>query len=163
MMEVDPIDEYSPLRDRYAPATLLLAGIALRLAQLHWDNGPGASLGFILLLMFLQTILSVILMLVGVFLAAHILSVNFGAVTSAVLKLAAMSIFAWSAGTLAIVLSQYSMPGLIVAIHLVAMIYAVLFYTLFRIDIQEVALTVAIIGVLQFACACFFFQGRHLA
>jgi hypothetical protein len=153
--------EFSWMRDRIVPIVLLVGGFGLRIGQIPVDRTlAGGSVAAAIAMTVCQVILTMALMLAGVFIAAKLLGVNFGPVGTAVLKLCAMAVFAWAAATFAIAVSRYDVTGGIVAIHLIFITYAGLFWALFSLDVQEVALTTVICGLLQLGAACAFFGGK---
>ncbi len=157
----DTETEYSPFRDRVIPIAMLAGGFALRLAEIPYDSTLGhsnlaAAVGIILV----QMILAVALMLAGVLAASKLLSANFGSIGTAILKMAGICMFSMAAGAVAIVALRYDMRSYVIAINLVFLIYAVAFWNLFSLDVQEAVLTVAICALLQnavllaiFSCA----------
>jgi len=151
--------EFSLARDRVIPIVLLLAGLAMRVAEMPFDRTlEHANLAEGLALMAFQIVLAVALMLAGVLVASKILATNFGPAGTVVLKLIGMSIFAWAAGAAVVILLQYNIRAFVMAIHLIFIIYAVTFWTLFHLDVQEAVLTVAICALLQNAATLVIFS-----
>ncbi|MGA2441125.1 MAG: hypothetical protein ABSH08_09205 [Tepidisphaeraceae bacterium] len=151
--------EFSLARDRVIPIVLLVAGLALRVGEMPFDRTlDHTNLAEGLAVMAFQIVLAVALMLAGVLAASKILATNFGPVGTAALKLAGMSIFALAAGAAVVILLQYNIRAFIMAIHLIFIIYAVTFWTLFSLDVQEAVLTVAICALLQNAATLVIFS-----
>jgi hypothetical protein len=151
--------DFSLARDRVIPIVLLLAGLALRVAEMPFDRTlEQANLAEGLAVMAFQIVLAVALMLAGVLAASKILATNFGPAGTVVLKLAGMSIFAWAAGAAVVIMLQYNIRAFVMAIHLIFIIYAVTFWMLFSLDVQEAILTVAICALLQNAATLVIFS-----
>jgi hypothetical protein len=160
---VDPSSaEFVVSRDVVGPGVLLLLGLAMRLVEIQFDRRiSGASFGGGLTVAALQIILTIALMLGGVTIVSKILSVDFGLLGPAVLKLSAMAIFAWSCGAWIVAMSHYDVSGFLVAIQVMFLIYFAGFWMLFSMDRQEALLTTAICGLLQdVAALAIFLNGK---
>jgi hypothetical protein len=160
-------DEASPLKDLYLPLALLVLGLGLRILQLVVASGNrahkwGGEVGTsgnphkAVILAVLELIISGGALLAGATLAAVLLSVNFGSIGKAALKLCALVAFATGVASWVVLLDQnkYSVQGLAIALHLVVIIYWVGFAYLFALEMQETLLTVAIVSLLQAAAMC---------
>jgi hypothetical protein len=160
-------DEASPLKDLYLPLALLVLGFGLRVGQLvvasgsranKWggDIGTAGNPRKAVILAVLELIISGGALLAGATLAAVLLSVNFGSIGKAGLKLCALVAFATGVASWVVLIDQdkYSVQGLAIALHLVVIIYWVGFAYLFALELQETLLTVAIVSVLQAAAMC---------
>ena len=160
-------EEGSPLKDLYIPLALLALGLGLRVAQLVVASGSrankwGGDIGAegnprkALILAVLELIISGGAMLAGATLAAVLLSVNFGSVGKAALKLCALVAFATGVASWVALVDQdkYSVQGLAIALHLVVIIYWIGFAYLFALELQETLLSVAIVSLLQAAAMC---------
>jgi len=152
--------EYSFARDRVVPTLLLLTGLAIRVCEIPYDRTLGRSnLAESVGIMLFQVILAVALMLAGVLIASKILAANFGPVGTALLKLAGIAIFAFAVGAAIVVSLQYEVRAFVVAMHVIFIIYAITFWMLFSLDVQEALLTVAICALLQNAAGFVIFAG----
>ena len=165
--EADPAREGSNLKDLYIPLALLVLGLGLRVAQLLVANNnraskwggdvdtPGDPRKAVLLAVF-QMIISGGVLIAGATLAAVILNLNFGSLGKAALKLCAIAVFATGVASWVALFDQgrYSVTGLMVALHIVVIIYWVGFVYLFALEMQETLLAVAIIFLLQAAATC---------
>jgi hypothetical protein len=160
-------EEGSNLKNVYVPLALLALGLGLRVSQLVFANanrankwaGTGdavAQPGRAVLLALCETVISTTIMVCGATVAAMLLDINFGPVGKAGLKLAATAVFAAGvAGWVAVFdQSRHSVGGLVLALHLVVIIYWVALAYLFSLELQETMLTVAIIGFIQAAGMC---------
>lgn len=152
----------SPVRNFYVPAALLVLGVGMRFGQLmFFSDSPGnkwaghteapSSPAVVATLIVCELILSLAVMLAGATIASKLLDADLGSVGSAALKLSAMVVFAAGAASLVAVLDrdEFSVGGLILAWHLIILLYWGGFAYFFSLEVQETLLTVAIIGVLQ--------------
>jgi hypothetical protein len=155
----DEATEQSPLREVYFPAALIVAGAAVWVAQSVF-RPLGASVGAGLVVGLLLFVVSVAVMLVGVFAAAWFMGVEFGSVPSVVFKLAATAVFATGAFAILASLDLQSGRGPLLGYHAAILVYAVSFKTMFDLDVQEAAMTVGIIALLQALAALVIFQSR---
>ena len=162
-----PDAEAGPLKDLYLPLALLLLGVGLRVAQLVFASGSrankwGGDVGTAgnphkaVILAVLELIISGGAMLAGATLAAVLLSINFGSIGKAALKLCALVAFATGVASWVVLIDQdkFSVQGLAIALHLVVIIYWVGFAYLFALELQETLLAVAIVSVLQAVAMC---------
>jgi hypothetical protein len=150
----DSEPEFSVTRDRVAPIVLLLLGLGMRLIEIPHDRtlaagNVAASVGILLF----QIFLAVVVMLTSVLISSKILSANFGPLGTAILKLAAMAVFAWAVGGMIVVFLQYNIRAFVIALDVMLLIYAVCFAKLFSLDVQEAMLATAICGLMQVAVA----------
>ena len=159
--------EGSVLKDVYVPVALLVLGLGLRVGQLlatnelrgnKWGGDvatPDDPRKAVLLALF-QMIISAGVMIAGATLAATILSLNLGSLGKAALKLCAMAVFATGVASWAAVFDQdqHSVRGLVLALHVVVILYWVGFTFLFALDLQETLLAVSIITLMHAAATC---------
>jgi hypothetical protein len=165
--EAGPELEGSALKDLYLPVALLVLGLGLRVAQLlvaneargnKWGGEVATPDDFrkAILLAVFQMIISGGVMIAGATLAATILSLNLGSIATAGLKLVAMAVFATGVASWAAMVDQdqYSVRGLVLALHVVIILYWIGFTVLFALDMQETLLAVAIITLMHAAATC---------
>ena len=165
--EDDAAREGSALKDLYLPIAMLVVGLGLRVAQLlaanelrgnKWGGEvatPGDPARAVLLAVF-QMVISGGVMIAGATLAATILNLNYGSLGRAALKLCAIAVFATGVASWAAVFDQdqHSVRGLVLALHVVVIIYWIGFTVLFALDLQETMLAVAIITLMHAAATC---------
>ena len=165
--EADDEREGSALRDLYVPIALLVLGLGMRVVQLvvanenranKWGGEvatPDDPVKAVLLAVF-QMVISGGVMIAGATLAATILNLNFGSLGRAALKLCGLAVFATGVASWVAVFDQdrYSVTGLMVALHIVVIIYWVGFTFLFALDLQETLLAVSIISLMHAAATC---------
>ena len=165
--EADAGQEGSALKDLYVPIALLVLGLGMRVAQLlaanenranKWggDVGTPDDATKVVLLAVFQMIISGGVMIAGATLAAALLNLNFGPLGRAAVKLCALAVFAAGVASWVAVFDQdrHSVTGLMVALHIVVIIYWVGFVYLFALDVQETLLAVAIISLMHAAATC---------
>ena len=155
----DEADELvSPLKNVYVPLVLLVAGFGLRVGQLvfaqgahgnHWWGSGAAPLGIgksILRVLFEMIIASAITA-AGAFLSALVLSIDFGPLWRAALKLCSASVVATGVACWIALFDQgaFSIAGLVLALHAMIIIYWITLGYLFSLELQELLLTVAAI------------------
>jgi hypothetical protein len=170
--EADAAVEGSPLKDLYIPIALLVLGLGLRVAQLLVANESRANKWGgdvqtpddprkVVLMAVFQMIISGGVMIAGATLAATVLNLNLGSLGKAALKLCAIAVFATGVASWVAIFDQdkYSVTGLMVALHIVVIIYWVGFFYLFALDLQETMLAVAIIALLHAAATCALWKG----
>ena len=148
----------SPIKHTYAPLALLFVGVLARvLIVMFWPaRGNTHSVARNLLGAGVEMCIYVALGLMALFIAASFLGVNFGPIAHAARKMAAMAIFAALIGSLCVRIDRdpHSIHGMVLAIHMIPIVYWIMMYALFDLDLQETLLTVAVIGVLQGIAAC---------
>lgn len=148
----------SPLKELYLPITLLLLGVAFRVVQVVMETGGPGGFGGAIGLAVVGIVLNVGLTLAAVFVSAKLLGVDFGDFAALVLKVAAVGVLGGAVGAFIISLSPKDMTGPIVALHVVMILYWILFYSFFEIDVQESLMTVAIILLFHIAAFCIVFK-----
>jgi hypothetical protein len=146
-------DDSSPWRDWWLPSILLVVGLGLRFSQvLIFAQGQAMRTHVAIGLLLCEVIIGGVALGAGALAAASMLSTTFGEVKSAILKFAAISAFtsacAYFAGS--IDRDPYSLNGIVLAWHVVLLLYFVLLVYLFKLDLQEGLLTTVIVVALQF-------------
>jgi hypothetical protein len=144
--DLDP-EAAHPIKHTYFPWIILLAGIAVRVVQILYLTQT--SMRGAILLVVIDVHLNAAIMLVGAYSSASFLGVDFGSFSRTSVKLAGIAIFTDALGSWAIILGHRSMPALVLGIHLELLLYFVLFYAMFELDLQESLVTVVIVWVLQ--------------
>src|SRR4029453_1341186 len=97
--------------------------------------------------------------LVAVALSSKLMSIDFGAIPDLILKVTATAVLGAAVGALTIsVFPKDDMNGPIIALHVVVILYWVLFYTFFEMDLQECLMTVAIVTAFHIAAFCILFK-----
>ena len=160
-------EEGSNFKNIYLPLVLLALGLGLRVTQLVYANadrgnkwaavGEAAPTpGRAALLAVCEMVIATAIIAGGAMLSAVVLNINFGPVGKAGLKLAAIAVFATGVASWVTVFDRdrYSVTGLIVALHLVVIIYWIAMAWFFSLELQETLLTVAIISLVQAAGMC---------
>jgi hypothetical protein len=160
-------EEGSPLKDLYIPIALLALGLGLRVVQLLVANNnrsnkwagavatPDGATRAVLLAVF-QMIIASGVMIAGAVLAATILNLNLGSIAKAGLKLCSIAVFAAGVASWVAVFDQdkHSVTGLMVALHVVVILYWIGLGYLFSLELQETLLAVSIISLLHAAATC---------
>jgi hypothetical protein len=155
----DSEPEFHIMRDRVAPIVLLAIGVAMRIAEIPYDPSlSGQNLAFSIGLLLFQIIVAIGLMLGGVFAAAKILTASYGPLGTAILKLAAMAVFAWAVGAFIVIGLRFELRAFCIAMGVMFIIYSAAFATLFSLDVQEAVATVVICALLQDAAALVIFS-----
>jgi hypothetical protein len=148
----------SPVRNFVVPIILLSLGVGLRVAQLMYANEglgnrwagnlatPG-GVGKAFLLVSFEMLVASAIMGIGAVLAAMMMSVEFGPVPRAALKLCASAVFAIGVASWIALFDQdaYSVTGLVLALHVMVVLNWVTLGYFFKIELQELLLTVAIV------------------
>ena len=150
---VDP-EAANPLLHTYLPYALLVIGIGGRLGETaHATEGTSMTLAFVRVIIELHVGAAV--MLGGAYIAAAVMGVNFGSLSRASVKLAAISVFTSALASLAASIdkSPYGIRGLVLGMHVALLLYFALFYAFFDLDLQESLTTVLIVWALQWILA----------
>jgi hypothetical protein len=154
------MERASTIRNLYVPLALALAGIGLRVGQVFFpgasSHGVWVAMGAVALAM----VVNVLLMMVGVVAAARWVDADFGPWQTAWVKLTAMSLLAGGAAGAIVSLdwAQQGMQGPILALHVLILIYFIMFKMLFELDVQETLFTVVIVTALQTGAFCVVFS-----
>jgi hypothetical protein len=157
--EVEQRRMLAPLRDLYLPIGLLVLGVAFRAGQVMVDSGrAGTGVTGALGAATVGVVLNVGLTLAAIFVASKLMAIDFGSVGAMILKSTAMAILAGAVGALIVSISPKDMTAPIVALHVVVILYWVMFYNFFEIDLQETLMTTAIVTVFQIAAFCILFK-----
>ncbi|MEP7367828.1 MAG: hypothetical protein ABI972_31590 [Acidobacteriota bacterium] len=160
--EPDAPDSPSPVRNFVIPIALLSLGLGLRIAQLLYANeGNGnrwagnlatpGGVGKAVLLVTFEMIIASAIMGLGAMIAATLLGVEFGPIARAVLKLSAAAVFAIGVASWVALFDQhrYSVGGLVLALHVMVILNWITRSFFFKMELQELLLTVAIVTALH--------------
>ncbi len=160
--EVDPRDGVSPMRNLVVPIVLLSVGLGLRIAQLLYANeghgnrwagnvGTPTGLGKALALVSFEMIIASAIMGLGAVIAAMMLGVEFGPIGRAALKLCSAAVFSVGVASWVALFDQdrYSIGGLALALHVMVVLNWISLGYFFRMELQELLLTVAIVTALH--------------
>jgi len=160
-------EEGSNLKNIYIPIVLLALGLGMRVTQLVYANANRANKWSAtgdaapnptraVLLAACEMVIATTILVGGAVVSALVLNINFGPVGKAGLKLAATAVFATGVAGWVAVFDQdrYSVTGLIVALHLVVIMYWIAMAYFFSLELQETMLTVSIISLVQAAGMC---------
>jgi len=149
----------SPLKDWYLPIALLGLGLAFRGGQVALESRGGVGAAGLIGAATIGIALNVVLTLAAVGVSSKLMSIDFGPVHELILKVVATAVLGGAVGSFIISLSpKDDMQGPIVAIHAVVLLYWILFYFFFEMDLQECLMTVAIVTALQTAGFCILFK-----
>ncbi len=145
----------SKWKDTIVPAILAVLGIIGWVVMTVGFPVTGISPGKALFIASVMIVVNLVSMLLALFAAASLLSVNFGSPTTAILKLAGIAIFG---GAVFFACMRLDYPqdvrGTIVGLHAAVFVYWICFATLFDLELQETVLTVAIIALMQAMAGC---------
>lgn len=159
--EAAEIGERSMLRELYLPIGVLAVGGACWVGQvmLASNAGTGASTAGLIGAAFFSIALSIVLTLVAVAVSSKLMSIDFGPIPELILKLTATAVLGAAVGALTLgIFPKDDMNGPIIALHVVVILYWVLFYTFFEMDLQECLMTVAIVTAFHIAAFCIVFK-----
>jgi hypothetical protein len=157
--EAAELRDRSILREWYLPIGILGVGIGAYILQITLASGGGGTpigaVGAAVLAIALEIVLS----LVGVGVSSKLMSIDFGAIPDILLKVIATSVLGSALWALTVsIFPKDDMNGPIIALHVVVILYWVLFYTFFDMDLQECVMTVAIITAFHIAAFCIVFK-----
>lgn len=145
-------EETGPFRDVYAPIGLLIVGGAARLTQVlsyGASNKIGAAQAAALWIC--ELLLGGVAMFAGVLVAARMMSIAFGPPVRAAMKL--LSIWLIAAATAYFVAKIDNTPmnirGIILAWHVILILYFILLTWLFRMDLLEALVTTVLVTAVQ--------------
>jgi hypothetical protein len=139
-----------PVIDFYMPLSLLAGGVVIETAAaLIQSHGTGKLLRQALLELGMGLILGTAVMLVGVWIAAKIRGIEFGAFRTAVLKLAAISVAPGAVVILALPILHLLPLGMILGWVLQFILYFALLGALFKMDESDTWYCVCVIFVLN--------------
>src|SRR5439155_8468829 len=141
------------------PIGLAVVGIGLRVGQFFLPGFTGENALVAIGVIALAVVLNVILMFCAVVVAAQFVDADFGSVHTAIIKLTGTSIVGGAvAGFMGSLDWGVGMQGPILALHAMLLVYCVLFYMLFDLDLQETVLTVVIVMAFEIAAFCLVFH-----
>lgn len=161
--ELEELAKPNPTRDIIAPLAIIAVGVTLMFLQtMFWSAKPAGGAGEAVVAVALRTILSVGLILGGIFLATTALDVTLiGSFDRSILRLAAIALGPAAVYDLLVYAlgSEFAGPmaGVIASIAL----YSVLFWALMRMDARDVAICVTVTFILVSVAnyAAFRFEG----
>ena len=144
-------EEAALVRDRVVPAAMIVGGILGRTAQLLFTPAQSGSTAAAVALLALDVIANVATVWMGAYVAALLLSVSFGNLMTALLKLAGMAIFSGAAGRWIAMVDKnpFSVRGLLIGLQVMILIYFTSLAALFEVDLQEALMATVIIGAMQ--------------
>ncbi|MGB7158973.1 MAG: hypothetical protein WBD40_12950 [Tepidisphaeraceae bacterium] len=150
----------SPLKDWYLPIGILGLGIAFRVGQVALESGAaGAGTAGLIGAATIGIVLNVVLTLVAVGVSAKLMSIDFGPLPELILKVAATAVLGGALAALTVsIFPKDDMNGPIIALHVVVVLYWILFYMFFEMDLQECLMTVAIVTAFHTAGFCILFK-----
>jgi hypothetical protein len=144
--------ETGPIRDLVVPIALLAIGGIARFSQvLAYAGGERLPASKAIVMWICELLIGAAAMLGGALAVAGAMSTNFGPPARAVLKLLGIWLFAAAAACFVAKLDAQpmSMRGIILAFHVLLLIYFVGVAWLFKLDLQEALLTAVVVAVLQ--------------
>jgi hypothetical protein len=149
---LDP-EAANPLLHVYIPWALLIVGAGAQLGQSVYIAKGSVGLAIVLVILALN--LTAAVTLAGAFLSASILGVSFGSLSRASVKLAGIAVFCSAASALIASIDKdpHSVRGLVLGMHASLLIYMVLIYMMFDLDVLEALTTVVIIWICQWILA----------
>ncbi len=157
--EAQEIRDRSMLREWYLPIGILGVGFAAYILQISLASAGGGTTAGLMGAALLAVALEVVLTLVGVGVSAKLMSIDFGPIPELILKVVATAILGSALAALTVsIFPKDDMNGPIIALHVVVILYWVLFYAFFEMDLQECVMTVAIITAFHIAAFCIVFK-----
>ncbi|HEV2293384.1 MAG TPA: hypothetical protein VGR35_05980 [Tepidisphaeraceae bacterium] len=158
--EAADIRERSMLREWYLPLGLLGVGLMCYVAQIVFSSdAAGTTAAGQAGAAFLGILLEIGLILAGVGISSKLMSIDFGPIPELLLKIMATAVLGAALWALTVsIFPKDDMNGPIIALHVVVILYWVLFYTFFEMDLQECLMTVAIITAFHIAAFCIVFK-----
>ena len=157
--EAAELRERSLLREFYLPIGVIGVGIVCYIAQLVLSSGgSGSPIGQVGSA-FVGVVLEIVLILAGIGISAKFMSIDFGPIPELLLKVVATAVLGAAVGALTIsIFPKDDANGAIIALHVVVILYWVLFYMFFEMDLQECLMTVAIITAFHIGAFCIVFK-----
>jgi uncharacterized membrane protein YfcA len=107
----------------------------------------------------LAMVLNVGLSFAALVMAASFVGVDLGRWSQAAVKIAAIGTLAGAIGGVLSGLDMKLLNGPVLALHVVVLVYWIMIYMFFDLDVQETLLTVAIVTAFQIAAFCIVFGG----
>jgi len=150
----------SPFRDWYLPIGVVLVGAMCWVGQMIFEHGSaGTGTGALIGAAVMVIAINVVLTLMAVGVSAKLMSIDFGPLPELILKVAATAMLGGALGALTIsIFPKDDANGPIIALHVVVILYWVLFYMFFEMDLQECVMTVAIVTAFDAAGFCILFK-----
>jgi hypothetical protein len=145
-------EELGPVRDFVIPIILLVVGAITRFGQvLAYAGTEKLTTGKAIVLWVCELVLGAAAMLGGVLAMVSFMSLTFGPPGRAVLKVLALWLIAAAAGCFVakIDADPMNIRGIVLAFHVVLLVYFAGFATLFSIDVQEALMTAVAVTVVQ--------------
>ena len=157
--EAAELRDRSVLREFYLPIGVIGVGIVCYIAQLVLSSGgSGSPIGQVGAA-FVGVVLEIVLILAGIGISAKFMSIDFGPIPELLLKVIATAVLGAAVGALTIsIFPKDDANGAIIALHVVVILYWVLFYMFFEMDLQECLMTVAIITAFHIGAFCIVFK-----
>jgi hypothetical protein len=152
--QTDEDDAPSAWKERYVPMALALMGVVGWLVLVTVFPARGAAVGQTLVMAGALTAANLVAMVLAMFAAAAMLSLNFGTPASAAIKLVGVALFASALFYGCLRLDPEGVRGAIAGLHVVVVVYWISFATLFDLELQETLITVSIITLLQAMTGC---------
>lgn len=153
------LGEKSIFREWYLPLAVIGLGFALAGGQVAMEHGQGTGTAGLIAGAILGIALNVVLTLAAVGLSSKLMSIDFGPIPELILKVTATAVLGAAVGALTIsIFPKDDMNGPIIALHAVVILYWVLFYTFFEMDLQECLMTVAIVTAFHIGAFCVVFK-----
>lgn len=153
--DADDESEDSPLKSFWIPAAMIATGVVIWFGQAVFSPfNPGRGVGVALLLTVFLIVVNLAAMLAAAWLAARLLSLNFGSPAKAAIKLLAIAFLAGAVFALVASFDPQSIHGPILAWNATILIYWMGFHWLFDLDLQETLLAVAVVALMQAGTSC---------
>ncbi len=156
--EQKELERSSQFKRLYLPIALIVAGVGLHLGQIWLPSASGQSAWIMAGVILAVIVVNVILMLCGALVASHVLGADLGPMQQAVVKLTAISIVGGAAASYVATLPHGGMAAPIAALHVLLLIYFVMFSMFFELDLQEALFSVVIVMFFQMAAFCVAFS-----
>jgi hypothetical protein len=159
--EAAELAEKSVLREWYLPIAIIVVGLVFWGGQIAFEKatGGGAGTGALLGAAVLGVLLEIVLILAGVGVSSKMMSIDFGPIPEMLLKAVATAVLGAAVAALTLsIFPKDDMNGPIIALHVVIILYWILFYTFFEMDLQECLMTVAIITGFHIVAFCIVFK-----
>ncbi len=145
---IEDLIEGSPVKDFYLPIALCLVGTAVLYGRAAWGADSLRQFTSAVGLVAAYVVWNLVVMLVGIVIAAKLADVGFGGVTQALLKLAALTVAPLAAGVLAHAIVG-GIWGEFAALAVSTPVYWWLFAYLFDLDFRETMICVGVIIILK--------------
>jgi predicted Zn finger-like uncharacterized protein len=157
--EAAELSEKSMLREWYLPIALIVLGLGCWAAQVVVSQGGSTGTAGLIGGAVLVMALNIGLTLAGVAVSSKLMSIDFGPIPELILKVTATAVLGGAVGALTVsIFPKDDMNGPIIALHVLVILYWVLFYAFFEMDLQECLMTVAIVTAFNVAAFCVVFK-----